>query len=143
MKQAYLSFANWQVEAPVLIKGIMYRVDAMNQTTGRIREFVHSLSPRYIMKHRDMAWAGFDCTWILDGEMFVSANRKCVHGWDSCGYKGMLKPKAFEVFEDLPTLIHFEDRLWRRWKGNIWYPCSGKASEEIIARFDTAKKEQV
>lgn len=80
MKFAYLSFPGWQIEVPISAGG----------RTGSVREFIHSLSPRYIEKH--MAYLqgrrnechhlkntpGLHPLWIFDGNEFVSARRRLV-----------------------------------------------------------------
>src|SRR5262249_14312619 len=68
-KSAYDQLANWQVEANV--EG--FRVDAVNFTTGSLREFIHSLSPYYRTKHRCLSRLSFDIRWIFDGAVFVSS----------------------------------------------------------------------
>ena len=135
MKYAYLGFAGWDIEVPIMVNGNKYIVDAMNQTTGRIREFVHSLSPHYRDKHYALQQSGYDVCWIMDGEEFVSKRcKKCRSKED--GRYHFLKPIALEMHKAIPMLVHWEDVLWRCWKENVWFKCMGQASQEVLKRFN-------
>ena len=73
-KLAHLKLKGWQIEAPIQIGAKRYVLDAYHQGTGRIREFVHSLSPYYVQKHLDLLSAGHKVQWIFDVFVFVSAH---------------------------------------------------------------------
>ena len=122
---------------PVVIEGMKFIVDAMNPKTGNIREFIHSLSPHYINKHRWLNASSYNIVWIMDGEQFVSKR------WNYCsekqGRKYFLKPIAFEFHKTVPVLVHWEDALWRCWKENVWFKCTGQASQEVLKRFNERK----
>src|SRR5262249_39193236 len=79
-KAAYLTFPGWDIEVPVVVAGRSFRADAMNPGTGRVREFVHSLSDAYVAKHLALKAAGLDVVWRFDGEAFVRARRRAAVG---------------------------------------------------------------
>jgi hypothetical protein len=143
MKAAYLGFPGWEVEIPVhLVVGsppyhrhVDYRADAMNVETGRIREFVHSLSPHYVTKHTDLLRAGYDVLWILDGAEFASLRaRPCRND----GVRKLLKPRALQLCRRLKTpLVHYAGALWKEWRDNVWYKCTGDAAQAVIARMNS------
>lgn len=117
-----LGFEHWQIEQPVTVGGKRYVVDAVNRRTGRIREFVHSISPFYLAKHSDLAEkARFDVRWIIDGHAFAS--RRQIHLREN-GIKRLLRPRAFLLAEKLGAnvRVHYAGQLWRHWERNIWYP---------------------
>ena len=135
MKAAYLSFCSWEIEVPVEVNGQVYRADAMNRNTGRIREFIHSLSPHYIKKHRALGAAGFDVAWIMDGCRFASRKARII-GDDA--YQ-LLKPRAYRMAAELSALVHHGDSLWRQQTNtNRWRRCTGLASAEVLRRFTEA-----
>ncbi len=133
-KQAYLSFPGWDIECPISAAGQTFRADAMNAGTARVREFVHSLSPHYLAKHKALAGAGFDVLWILDGSEFASLRSKsCRNG----GRKGLLKPRAYDFVHSVggKALVHYSNKLWRLYMANVWYPCTGPASLSVLEKL--------
>ena len=137
-KNAYLGFPGWEVERPLTLDGRRYRIDAMNPRTGRIREFVHSLSPGYAAKHRALRSAGLDVMWISDGGAFASGRRR----WSSRsgGIVGLIKPTPYLIHDDLGFKVHFGGRLWRLWRDNVWFPMSGDGVEAILGRFEDEQR---
>jgi hypothetical protein len=135
-KLAYLNLPGWEVEYPVEIEGRNYRLDAFNPTTGRVREFVHSLSDDYAPKHAALAASGMEVLWLFDGDAFASERRsECRKG----GIRRLLKPRAAELLEKVgPSLAHLEDGLWRHWKENVWYPLEGKAAWRLLENYRLA-----
>jgi hypothetical protein len=119
-KATYDDFPQWTVEQPV--EG--FRVDAANLATGRLREFIHCLSPYYAGKHKILSRLDYEIQWIFDGNEFVSQKTWPMR---KDGMKDLLKPKAFDVFKQLGgrCWVHWDGRLWKHWKENIWYPRKG------------------
>lgn len=135
-KDVYRAFAGWDIEVPVAAGGLRYRADAMNRSAGKVREFVHSLSPYYVEKHRALSKSGYDVRWIMDGEAFASGRRKEVARG---GIRRLLKPSAFLLHRDVGgVLVHFEGGLWREWRHDIWFPVSGGVARELVRRFGAA-----
>ena len=136
-KSAYNEFENWNIEVPI---GSLnsYRIDAMNTQTGRIREFVHSLSAKYKNKHAELKNSGFDVLWIIDGNEFVSLRSCEING---VGIRKMLKPSALEFAEsvDFNAIVHYENQLYKHWKNNIWYPIETMRAKELLYRFRNAR----
>lgn len=102
MKLAYRMLAGegWEIEVPVALDGVTYLLDAVNRGTGEIREFVHTLTPYYGVKHACLlsgaaaAAAGIQNArlgWIYDGEMFI---RKRPRRRFAGRYASLLKPKS-------------------------------------------------
>lgn len=60
-KAVHLHF-DWDIEVPVLVGPKRFCVDAMYVPKTSIREFVHSLSPTYIEKHRMLKSTGGNCS---------------------------------------------------------------------------------
>lgn len=135
-KAAYLELAGWRVEHRVVLSGgQQFIVDACRPAVSRVREFVHSLSPRYIEKHQALIAAKrFDVLWIYDGAEFASLRAKVTR--DGRGLRKLLKPRANEIHEQTGGLIHHEGRLWRRWKGDVWYPVEGERSSRMLQLFN-------
>src|SRR5579862_223501 len=71
-KDAYSRFPGWEIEYPVTIEGERFVLDAFNPTTGRVREFIHTLSSYYVAKHRRLAAQYADVRWLFDGAQFAS-----------------------------------------------------------------------
>ena len=135
MKMACLGIPGWEIEVPVEVMGEKYRADAMNRTTGQIREFVHSLSPCYVEKHFYLMKSRLDVLWIFDGAQFASERAKPCRGG---GLRKLMKPKALNQHSTIGGLLHHEGRLWKHWKDNVWYPTEGPAYRELLERFDQA-----
>lgn len=138
-KDAYLSVSGWGVEHRVTLGGAQYVLDAFNEQTGRVREFVHSLSPRYAAKHRALS-AHFGASrvgWIWDGNEFASLRAKHCAG---DGRRDFLKPRAYEAYTSIGGLVHVpvgEDRgMWRHWKGNVFY--RSPEHDAFVAAFTRA-----
>jgi len=132
-KFAYLSFRGWEIEQPLVIDGKRYIVDAVNIRTGRIREFVHSLSPYYLAKHKALSThSRFDVRWLIDGYRFVGRRQRELQ---NNGIKRLLIPRAFDLAEDLgeAVRVHWAGQLWRHWQRNIWYPDS--AGDRLLDSF--------
>ena len=132
MKFVYLEFNGWDIEVPVFAVGKKYRADAMNVTTGRIREFVHTLSPYYFQKHLDLKIGGYNVVWIADGKEFSSLRLTTTRNG---GVKRLLKPKAIALHKSVGLLVHHDALLWREWNYDVWFPCRGDASNEILERL--------
>lgn len=144
-KQIYLTLG-WQIEVPIAVRGTRFILDAMNPKTGRIREFVHSLSPAYLVKHSHLVQAGYDILWIFDGHEFISARARIVA---KGGKKHYLKPLAYDTAHYLNVLVHdyqwgclaYQD-LWREWKKNIWFPIDGDHSKKLLELYLTMAIDQ-
>ncbi len=135
-KAAYESLPGWIVEAPLQIGGRTFRADAMNPRTGAVREFVHSLSPAYIEKHRALAAAGLDVLWIFDGVAFGSRRVFRVRGGE--GRARLLTPRAAALHSEIGGLVHHGGRLWRHWRDGIWFPCNGPAAQHMLRAYQSA-----
>jgi competence CoiA-like predicted nuclease len=133
MKAAYLNFPGWQVEVPLVVGDGKFRVDAMNASTGAVREFVHSLSPYYRRKHVALKQGGKDVLWIMDGREFVSLRAKDVRRG---GKRRFLKPRAEELHDLVGTLVHYEGMLWHEWRDGVWYPNAGRAAMEVVRLYE-------
>lgn len=129
-KLAYDGFDNWSIEQPFN----NLRIDAMNIQTGSVREFVHSLSPHYVEKHRALQTYGCDVRWIIDGNKFVSKRLKYTNDGD--GIRQPLMPHVYALFADLDRRcwLHFDNRLWREWKNDVWYPRSDQRMMDHFLR---------
>lgn len=134
-KEVYLGFSGWDIEVPVLAGGRQYRADAMNPSTGKIREFVHSLSPYYVEKHHALKKAGYDVCWIMDGGAFASGRRK---ERAKGGIGRLLKPSALLLHQDIGVLVHFDGALWKEWRHDIWFPMFGDVAQGLVRRFSVA-----
>lgn len=134
-KAAYQSLPGWEIEAPVQVGDKTFRADAMNRPTGRIREFVHSLSPHYAEKHLALKAAGLDVGWILDGHEFTSLRAKWCRGG---GMKRLLKPRAYELHRSINVLVHYHGQLWHEWRSDVWFPRTGERAIEVLRRFNAA-----
>jgi len=138
MKKAYYDLKNWKIEVPFTVKRKKFRIDAANLETGSFREFVHTLSPNYIDKHRILADSGMDIMWIFDGNEFGRNRLKRVRGG---GIKHLLKPRARDIHLATGGLVHFERSLWHEWKKDIWYPNNGPAAKLILNLFKDKRQE--
>lgn len=139
MKLAYLNFQDWEIEVPIQVGGRKLRLDARSKRTEQIREFVHSLSPYYVEKHYLLKTNNCKVLWIFDGEEFRSLRAFAVRGG---GQKNFLKPSAYETWEWTGGLVHWNNKLWRNWRGNIWYPCTGPLAREVCSRFEMSRNIQ-
>lgn len=139
-KAAQLGFAGWTVEHKVIINGKRYILDAYHEESGRVREFVHSLSPYYVDKHLALANAGMKVTWIYDGGEFASERRR---GVSKGGVKKLLKPRASEIHGVTGGYVHllggekYPPRLMKLWRGDVWYPNEVPGALQILALFDS------
>ena len=132
-KFAYLSFRGWEIEKPLVIEGKRYIVDAMNPHTGRVREFIHSLSPYYVQKHKALSAHGrFEVRWLIDGHRFCGRRQRELQ---NNGVKRLLIPRAFDLAQLLEgaVRVHWGAQIWRHWQRNIWYPDA--AGESLIDAF--------
>jgi len=138
-KHGYNDFQQWSVEVPITIDGKMYRADAMNTETGKIREFVHSLSASYIQKHLDLKQAGYDVLWILDGDKFTSVKKKRVGKPDqSRMYQKFMKPTARDLCISLGDncMVHYRNKLFKHWKGGVWVEVASGTTRSLLERFN-------
>lgn len=122
-KDAYLSFANWEIELAVTANGRKYRLDAASPRTREVREFVHSLAGSYVQKHADLTAAGWRVRWMLDGAALGSLRSRDQHDGS---LRGLLKPAAYELASKLKdsgavVWCHHRRLVWTEWKGNRWY----------------------
>jgi hypothetical protein len=142
-KAAYLGCPGWKVEYPIEIEGHKYVLDAFNPTTGRVREFVHSLSPYYRAKHLALRQRYADISWLFDGDEFVSLRKYITH--DGGSWHKLLKPRALLAADELvpDALVHFGGEILRRWRFdcNIWYPLEGNNVEYMLDRFDQTRQD--
>lgn len=135
-KLAYSNLPGWEVEHPVEIQGRRYRLDAVNVVTGRVREFVHSLSDDYAPKHAALAASGLEVLWLFDGDAFASARRERCRGG---GIRRLLKPRAADLLGQVgPSLAHLDEGLWRHWRHNVWYPLGGRATATLLENYRLA-----
>lgn len=131
-KYAYSTLPRWDAEVRLDTALGTWIIDAMNSRTGRVREFVHSLSPYYLRKHFALQGLGYDVLWIFDGHEFASKRlRHVAHG----GVKRLLRPTANRVHDSIGGLVHWGGGLWKHWKGDVWYPVEGDASSLLLSRF--------
>jgi hypothetical protein len=133
-KAAYLDCNGWQVETPVVIDGQKYVIDAINPTTGRVREFVHSLSPYYEAKHHALLHQYSDVSWLFDFRALGS--RRAGRCRDGRGISDLLKPRALMCADQLHphVKVHVGANIMRRWKDNVWYPIRGVRASHVLER---------
>jgi hypothetical protein len=131
-KDAYSRFTGWEIEYPVTIDGERFVLDAFNPTTGRVREFIHTLSPYYLAKHRRLAAQYSDVRWLFDGAEFASARRSLTR--DRQGYRDVLKPRALIVAEGLMPRVGvlFTDAMLKHWRGNVWYKVRSDRARDLV-----------
>jgi hypothetical protein len=135
-KAVHLHFG-WDIEVPVLVGPKRFCVDAMYVPKTSIREFVHSLSPTYIEKHRMLKSTRATVLWIFDGDIFTWEGRREVPGRHSRkGYRRLLSPKARDLHRETGGLVHFQGWLWEHWKADIWYPAPLSLQELAIQYKD-------
>lgn len=135
-KYAYLHFAGWQIEMPVIVNGRKFVLDAVNPTTGQVREFVHSLSDYYVAKHRALRRSRYMVTWLFDGDVAGSLRTKKTADGD--GLRRLLKPRAWALHEQIGGLAHWGGGLWKHWQNNVWYPRTGERAQAVLNAFDSA-----
>lgn len=133
-KFAFLDLPGWTVEKRMEIDGQVFIFDAFNERTKLVREFVHSLSDKYLNKHLTLKNSEFSCTWIWDGEEFKSAYSSIKQKELSHYYKDLLKPKAFETFTSIGDYVHYRNTLLRHWKSNIWFTIETAASDRLCTK---------
>lgn len=140
-KMVYLSVPGWEVEYPVEIDGKQYRLDAYNQRTGSVREFVHSISDTYRQKHLDLLASEYSPLWIWDGDAFRSKflkwHRRDSDLWFSYG----LKRSALWLFKELDSYLHFNGFWWRHWKDNKWFMIESEKTKFLLSQFNSIRKE--
>lgn len=146
MKARYAAFAGWEIERRITVQDPdpwaegerLLILDAVNLRTGRVREFVHSLSPRYMRKHALLTQSGLEVRWILDGGEFISA--RAVWTRDGRGRRHYLKPRArdFAVRTGEATWAMEPDgALFHHWRHGIWYPNAAQhAAQPVPPRGD-------
>jgi hypothetical protein len=137
-KAAQLKIPGWTVEHKIEIAGKRYILDAYHEETGRVREFVHSLSPYYEAKHLALKAAKFSVGWIYDGAEFVSA--RTVGTRQGIGLRKLLKPAASMLHGAIGGYVHIHrevgDALYKSWKNDVWYPVEAKGAEQLLAFFN-------
>lgn len=138
MKMVYAKFG-YDIEVPYNVNGSRYRIDAAKD--GKLREFVHSLSPFYENKHKNLSLAGLDISWIYDGSEFVSSHFRQVAGRNRPGFSGFLKPRAIDAYRQTGGLVHFNQVLFKEWKDNVFYQVDGQAVEAICKNFNIVQQE--
>lgn len=136
-KYGYLSFDRWQIEAPLMVNGNRYIIDAYQPLTRRVREFVHSLSPYYEQKHLALKSSGYDVMWIFHGDIFASL--RMIRRRDG-SIRNLLRPSAYQVCERLNGCVHYENSLWKLWKNNIWFRMESPTVEILLLRYKEAGK---
>lgn len=130
-KSVYHDLARWEIEVPLDLDGERFRLDAARLPL--VREFVHSLSEKYVRKHLALKSAGLDVLWIYDGGQFVAERARTVRGG---GIKHLLKPRARWLHAEVGGLVHHDHRLWRHWEGDVWYPIEYGRPASLALAFD-------
>jgi Competence protein CoiA-like family len=136
-KDTYAAWPNWTVEQLVMVRGRKFILDAANLRTGRVREFVHSLSPYYREKHRVLLEQYDDVRWLFDGCVFLS--KRCERCRDGRGVRNVLKPRALLAAEELAPRVgvHLGRQIFRCWRENVWYPIGSETARRLTAGFIT------
>lgn len=135
-KSVYEAFPGWEIEVLCETgKGEQFRLDAVNRRTGKIREFVHSLSDKYVHKHTALRAAGADVLWIFDGNVFVAERSKSIRNG---GIKHLLKPKARQLYSQIGGFVHYDNHLWKEWDYDCWYPIESGTPAQLVASFINA-----
>lgn len=132
-KAVYQDFPKWEIEVSLTIDGMKFRLDAANISALKAREFVHSLSDSYVVKHLALRRSGLDVLWIFDGDEFAAARRKRIRRG---GIKHLLKPKARWLHSRVGGLVHFDGRLWREWRSDCWYPAETGIPATLAVAFE-------
>jgi len=138
MKLAYMTFNGWDIEVPIKMNGVKYLVDAVNLKTKVAREFVHTLNPQLIEKHKTLKEKRPDnVMWIYDGEMFASAYRRRKFSDKGTYFQKMLKPTARRLYAVTGGLIHFDGKMYKKGSfGDCWFEQTGRATREILKRYE-------
>lgn len=121
-KEVFHDQAGFEIEHPIDINGKRFVLDAVKPQTKQINEFIHSLSPSYVAKHRALLQAKCNVTWLWDGHVFMSERGRSVRGG---GIKRLLKPKAKDLHQEIGGLVHIQHGpragVWRHWRHDVWY----------------------
>ena len=137
-KVAQSRLPNWIIEHPISTPAKKYRVDAYNTKHKHIREFVHTVTPYYYTKHlvlREHQHSHIN--WVYDGEQFVSKRAIPAKG----GWADFIVPRAWDLFDKIGGLVHYEEQLWKHWKKNIWFPFEHDDAEAFLANFNAVEVE--
>ena len=138
-KIAQSRLPGWIIEHPIQTTKKKYRVDAYNTRHRRIREFVHTVTPYYYQKHLVLRAERYShVNWVYDGEQYVSLRATDVA---KGGIKKFLVPRAWELFEKIGGLVHYDNQLWKHWKDNIWYPFTDPDATRFLASYAAVEKE--
>jgi hypothetical protein len=132
-KSVYHGFDGWEVEVPFVVDGERFRLDAARLDAGKAREFIHTLSDAYLHKHAALRASGLDVLWIYDGGRFAAARARPVAGG---GLRHLLKPLARHLHAQVGGLAHHDGRLWREWRGDVWYPAEGETITKLASLFE-------
>jgi hypothetical protein len=120
----------WSLETTVRLPCGVRRADAYRE--GEFLEFVHSLSPTYVTKHRQLAENGISCRWIIDSAAsFGSKNGSETFDFGESflgplRVNGLLKPKMAGLVD---SIGHSNCFIYYRWA--VWM-CVGHDEWEIL-----------
>ena len=141
MKNVYKSFKDWEIEVPYFTRGKIFRIDAMNKKLNEAREFIHSLSDTYVIKHYYLKQSGLNINWIWDGESFLKKGSYIKQDKNkNLILVAQLKPKAKSIFEKIGVILYFEESFWKHWKNRIWYYQYNKRISATLKKIDEFKK---
>lgn len=114
MKLAHLA-CGWRIEYPCEIGGRRLRLDAYNEQTAEVREFVHSLCPAYVEKNQVLASCFRQALWIFDGQAFTRKNTESefLSGdfYDEPWYFGLLTAVGYQGIKS-PVRWKDHDASW-------------------------------
>lgn len=137
-KIAQSRLPGWVIEHPIQTTTKKYRVDAYNTKHSRIREFVHTVNPYYYQKHLVLRKERYSqVNWVFDGDLYVSLRSRPAKE----GKKNFLTPRAWELFEKIGGLVHYEGLLWKHWQKNIWFPYEHDDAKRFLDSFATVERE--
>ena len=138
-KIAQSRLPGWVIEHPIQTTKKKYRVDAYNTKHRRIREFVHTVTPYYYQKHLVLRAEHYSqVNWVYHGEQYVSLRARPVA---KGGIKSFLVPRAWELFEKIGGLVHYNQRLWKHWQKNIWFPFDDPDATRFLDSFAAVEHE--
>jgi hypothetical protein len=112
--------SGWSTETTVRLPCGVRRADAYRD--GEFLEFVHSQSPTYVTKHRQLSENGIKCRWVVDS----AASFHSPFGSESFDFgdrclgplrvKGLLKPKVASLLVSIGPENCFVYYRWAVWQ---------------------------
>jgi hypothetical protein len=125
--------AGWSTETTVRLPCGVRRADAYRD--GEFLEFVHSQSPTYITKHKQLADNGIKCRWIIDSAASFHSKLRSETFDFGDGFRGPLRVKGLfkqKMADLVDGLGHANCFVYYRWA--VWQ-CVGRDEWEILPQL--------